>query len=200
MNYFDQLNKQIEFIENSSALFDLGKLNESIRIGVSLRVLLHDTKNSTSLLTLMQKKVSVKLLSTCDGPYDIERRMGFSLTGLNFIGNPTKVQVVSNLHRHNSSKELSAEDWWNEAVFCMPQTGALSRKDFALMAANKDGGAHVSKLPQSLQNIKDGLAGIKIHTGEGLQTDFKEIWPYTLRQMAWELVNSIDLIILKHEA
>ena len=46
----DQLRRQMHFIENSCINFDRGDWEEAIRIATCIRVLLHDTEHSTSLL------------------------------------------------------------------------------------------------------------------------------------------------------
>lgn len=50
------LSEQIGFLKTSSHLYDLGFENEAKRLAVTLRVLLSDTKNSTSLLTALDLK------------------------------------------------------------------------------------------------------------------------------------------------
>ena len=188
--------KQYEFIENSSALFDLGKTNEAVRIATCLRVLMHDTKNSTSLLTLMEKKGSLKVRSTSN-LFDGVKSFGFSLTGIMTTGNINR--VVPNLHRIYYDKEVSIDEWWNEIVFAMPEVGSFTRKDFVLIAANKDGGAHVDKLPQKYQKLQQGEAGFIIKFGNDIQSNFSEMWPCLLRQLAWEFINSPDILVLAHE-
>ncbi|WP_283786378.1 hypothetical protein QNI23_008115 [Bermanella sp. WJH001] len=194
MSYQHHFLKQIEFIENSASLFDLGKINESIRIAVSLRVLMHDTKNSTSLLSHMEKKQSMKILSTSWGGFKDEKSFGFSLTGIQMAGN--SIEVTPNLHRYdkNKARNITISEWWEENVFSSPVVGLLSRRDFALIAANKDGGAHVDKLPDKFKKIKDGDVGFIIPNVE-VNIGFGQLWPCTLRQMAWELLNSEDFIV-----
>jgi len=45
-----QLRRQLTFLRNSAASYDAGYSEEALRIGVVIRVLLHDTQYSTSLL------------------------------------------------------------------------------------------------------------------------------------------------------
>jgi hypothetical protein len=59
-----ELKKQLSFIENSCMAYDQGQVNEAIRIATSLRILLHDTALSISLLTHLDAK-DIRLLSTC---------------------------------------------------------------------------------------------------------------------------------------
>src|SRR5215203_4924840 len=50
------LDEQIGFLERSAAAFDDGKDGEAKRLAVTLRVLLHDAKNSHSLLGQLGRK------------------------------------------------------------------------------------------------------------------------------------------------
>jgi len=52
----EHLNEQLEFIERSAISFDNGFEGEIKRLAVSVRVLIHDTAKSTSLLTLIGQK------------------------------------------------------------------------------------------------------------------------------------------------
>ena len=53
-----QLRRQLDFIRNSASAYDAGHSEEALRIGVAIRVLLHDTKFSNSLLNQMGQKES----------------------------------------------------------------------------------------------------------------------------------------------
>lgn len=59
------LMRQLGFIRRSCDSYDSGFHDEAIRIAQTIRVLLHDTTASTSLLSLMQQKMNIKLLTTC---------------------------------------------------------------------------------------------------------------------------------------
>jgi hypothetical protein len=52
----EKLREQLSSIANSCAAYDAGHRSEAVRIGTSLRVLLHDTGKSTSLLTHLGAK------------------------------------------------------------------------------------------------------------------------------------------------
>lgn len=64
MNLSEQLRRQLKFIDASCRAYDAGEIEEALRIAVSLRVIFHDTTNSTSLLTHLGKKQSISLIST----------------------------------------------------------------------------------------------------------------------------------------
>ena len=58
-----QLSRQVQWLSKSSAEYDRGDVDEAIRLSVPLRVLFHDTRGSTSLMTHLQVK-EFRLLST----------------------------------------------------------------------------------------------------------------------------------------
>ena len=74
-----RLRQQLSFIENSCAAYDSGETEEAIRVATCLRVLFHQTRNSTSLLTHLNA-TDVELFSTCPVYNDISH--GTSFEGL----------------------------------------------------------------------------------------------------------------------
>jgi hypothetical protein len=64
----DQLKRNVGFIRRSCELFDQGHQEEGIRIATALRVLLHDTQRSKSLLSHLKVKRIMKLNSSCHPP------------------------------------------------------------------------------------------------------------------------------------
>ena len=69
MDFIKQLSRHIGFLERSCAAFEAGYTEEALRIAVTLRVLFHDTKSSTSLLTHLGLKSSASVLSTFEPGY-----------------------------------------------------------------------------------------------------------------------------------
>ena len=57
-DWLEHLDEQIDFLKASSTSFDTGFHGEIKRLAISVRVLVHDTSNSTSLLALLDKKIS----------------------------------------------------------------------------------------------------------------------------------------------
>jgi hypothetical protein len=55
----NHLVQQLEFLDSSCAAFDAGSLAEAKRLATTVRVLLHDTRSSTSLLQRLGLKASV---------------------------------------------------------------------------------------------------------------------------------------------
>ena len=61
--YQQELKKQLGFHRRSCQWYDSGEVDEAIRIAVPIRTIIHDTRNSTSLLTHLNAK-GIKLWSS----------------------------------------------------------------------------------------------------------------------------------------
>src|SRR6266478_2544782 len=102
-----QLVQQLKFIENSCTAYDHGEQAEAIRIGTSLRMLLHDTPRSTSLLTHLEAK-KTPLLSTCSQKTEIPDSTFFDeLTA--FTMNSSGIVIRPQLGDSGPSIELPAD-------------------------------------------------------------------------------------------
>jgi hypothetical protein len=69
----DHLDRQIRYLRRSCAAFDSGHEDEAPRIAVSLRVLLHETKLSKSLLSQMGLISTLQFLDTALYRTDLDR-------------------------------------------------------------------------------------------------------------------------------
>jgi len=178
-----QLTQQLTFIKNSCDAYDRGETVEAVRIGTSLRVLLHDTSKSTSLLTHLGAK-QVPMLSTAKIRDSIA--YGTAFDGLaGFPGPQAKLGNSSTLI------ELPAVQWWEQLVIGLGRGRNLSRAVIALTAANKDGGAHVDPdLPPEYLALVDG---VWTKVGAGPVGGHHLLY---LRQMGYETLNSPRLVAL----
>jgi hypothetical protein len=66
-NFGQHLRKQLGFLERSCASYDAGHKDEAIRIATTIRVLIHNTKASTSLLKHLNA-TTINLLTTTPEP------------------------------------------------------------------------------------------------------------------------------------
>ncbi len=136
------LKEHIEFIESSADAFDNGFKGESKRLAVSLRVLLHDTRSSTSLLKQLDKKnhsfINTALAFDEDNVASHCGLVNISATnqGAEFIA-PLDGAIVG------TKNWTPFEDWWNQAVFVDKDRRKITRNEITTRLANKDGGAHV---------------------------------------------------------
>ncbi|MBN1141694.1 MAG: hypothetical protein JXB25_07885 [Deltaproteobacteria bacterium] len=199
MNLRNELKKQLSFIETSCALYDKGNIYEALRIAVALRVIFHDTKKSTSILTQLDIKGKIRLITTIGSQMTHEELAEIKASQNLFLMSHiplmlTPLGVKPLLENHDSSEVTVAEKWWNELVL-INQT-AFSRKDIVLVAANEDGGAHVEPKPSAkTKNLKASQG--KFIIKRGFQQVSKELIEHHLpiiRQIGYEVLHSKMLL------
>ncbi len=191
----DHLRRQLEYLRRSCELYDAGHLDEAVRLAVVIRVLIHDTKKSKSLLQQMRVKEQVKLATSFGLPEKL----------------PRNFQPVSVLPLFVSSAEggtsvpfplpipsilMTVNEWWEEMVWMQKNT--LTRREIILGTANKEGGAHVqATAPEIIQELRQGLSQISSLKVNGVEVGTPENYHLILiRQFAHELLNSESLTAL----
>lgn len=135
------LQEQIDFLNASANAFDDGFEGEAKRIAVAIRVLVHDTKSSRSLLRQLDRK-DVPFL---DSSLPLQEGNLSSHSGLTAILlNSDGASFVAMLDNGSAEPVWTDFDhWWNTDVFVDEGGRRLSRKELVLGMANQDGGAHV---------------------------------------------------------
>lgn len=185
------LEEQLDFLKFSCASFDKGFEGEIKRLAVSARVLVHDTGASISLLTLANKK-NTNFLDTSE-PYDDEN--AFSHSSLVQIHmSSTGAKPKAHLDDDIQSNWISFDAWWNGIVLVDLKKNEFSRKDIVLYLANKDGGAHVDhEIDEKYHDLrtKNSLGWIT-DLGDGREIKGEDHVPATMRQIAHELIRSLD--------
>jgi hypothetical protein len=197
-----QLRKQLGFLERSCASFDTGFDDEAIRIAVSIRILIHDTKSSTSLLSHLGAK-GISLRTTC--PLINEKTIMFSggLCSTQIVVENGQLKEAGYRPIFDSSEPknlfVTAHEWWTQTIYRISE-GDVSRKHIVLGAANKDGGAHVDPLLTSeYQALCKGIMTIGHSTSqESFEFPLLNSHLADLRQMGHELLSSPDLLSLLH--
>ena len=137
--------EQVAFLKRSAAAYDEGFKSEAKRLGVVVRVLVHDTGQSRSLLSLVRKK-TIRFLDTSvpPNPRNLLSHQGLTLMSLG----PSGAEYVPRcLAPPNPMlpppRWVGIIDWWRGVVLLDEAKRAFSRKDLVLALANKEGGAHV---------------------------------------------------------
>lgn len=199
------LGRQLSFLESSNGGFDKGHVEEALRIAVALRVIFHNTKLSTSLITHLN--ATPQLLSTA-APFADEDQHTPSLYLVELFANlpdtnTFECRAEPLLVTKFATRSLDFDTWWNkEVVIDFKDGGApIYRKGLVLSAANKDGGAHVdAALEPRYQKAMEG-AGISMEiTFKGgippVSASFQNIHYASLRQISYEVLNSPELTAL----
>jgi SEC-C motif len=192
-DFYLLLGEQLEFLKLSCASFDNGFEGEIKRLAVSVRVLVHDTGASTSLLALSNRK-NISFLDTSE-PYDDE----------NLLSHSSLVQIHMSLQGAKPKAHLDDvaqpssipfDAWWNGIVLVDSKKNEFSRKDIVLYLANKDGGAHVEhEIDEKYHNLRtnNALGWITVTSLEGgREIAGEDHIPATMRQIAHELIKSLD--------
>lgn len=190
-----QLRRQLDFIRNSASAYDAGHSEEALRIGVAIRVLLHDTKFSNSLLNQMGQKESLKLITTAkEIPENLLAELDFGecLAGM-VIGSSIEYSPVP-----DGMPTVSCVEWWAQPVFIRDKV-VYTRKDVVLSAANKDGGAHVDEPDEKLQALQTAFWTKTQTNADGQTTTIRMEDNHfrMLRRFADELLLSSELLVLE---
>ena len=191
MNFSTQLKRQLDFLTRSCELYDSGHHEEAIRIAVTLRVLFHDTKSSTSLLTHLGIKDSVSVLSTFFVAE--EPPPGELLISIPMFVTPEGVKPP--LEETERKDFIPVTQWWTEII--MRQDSNIARRDVILGAADQDGGAHVDANPsektleliQGIGTFEQSIGG-RVIRREVLDNHHFHL----IRQFGYEVLNSPDIV------
>jgi len=193
-DYAIELEKQLNFLENSASLIDAGKSDEAVRLAVTLRVIFHQTAASTSLLThLGESNPNMLATGTPMGPKTYGEG-GLTMARATGTGTGVIAEVRAKLgDGPPTSRIIPFEQWWPETIY---RRGDLitTRRSLVLAAANKDGGAHIDDLPANYEQLKVGLWAL--HTPQNPELRLSDQWAQTLRQIAYEVLNTRDILKL----
>jgi hypothetical protein len=202
-DFKEYLRMHLNFLVKSSAAFDRGDIDECVRIALGIRILLHDTPKSTSLLTHLNAK-HIFLTSTCQPIPETAISSSSTMVFMRTMMTPNgpQAQVRASLDDGPPiSYHLKAGDWWNQTVVVLPrgQDRRVSRKDIILVAANKDGGAHVDEnlTPQyEILKQRGGTLQFVVWRIDGVEgkNEFEDLHAQFIRQMAYELLTSPALM------
>lgn len=137
-----QLKDQILFLILSAENFDKGITEEAKRLAVTLRTLIHHTKNSKALLFQLGYN-NLKFYNTAE-EYDSNNLLPtMALIGMRHKqGKWSYVALLDDLP--TKPNKIQLDDWWlRKIVFKDKNNNKLTRKDLICYVANQDGGTHV---------------------------------------------------------
>ncbi|MFJ6355772.1 hypothetical protein [Pseudarthrobacter oxydans] len=195
----DHLAEQLLFVDSSCTSYDVGATYEAKRLATHVRVLLHDTNASTSLLKYLGLKDKMNFIDGVPAHFhEAAKRAGTavfaSIGGLAVIRQSAdSISYVPTFTAGGlEPTQIPFSPWWTEARMIDPQGNQVSRKQIVLWLANKDGGAHIDKLPPTYQALtKDGSMGLSFHQPDGTTTEAPSPIPAAMRQIAEEVRVSV---------
>jgi len=187
------LTDTLQALDLSACAFDGGYEGEAKRLAVAIRVVVHDTPNSRSLLGQLGHK-SMQFYDT-----SIPRHPGTILTynGITAMDiTPQEAMYVApldNLPPDSPPRYITFDQWWNTVIFVDEARRETTRKDLILAVANKDGGAHVDPV------LDEKYASLSRRNSlawqfSGLSGDIPLKGPEkaAIRQIAHEVLKSFD--------
>lgn len=188
------LRDSIGFLKASASAFDGGFRGEAKRLATTIRVLLHDTSNSKSLLGLLGLKDKLRYVSTTTR-YDPNLSAYQGLVGHSFGPNGASywAPLGDGPPTRYLKPPMSFEDWWNEPVIVDTSKMEFTRRDLVLSLANKDGGAHVdSHLDGKYAGLTRGNSLGSRVSEAGVDRPLSDIELHSVRQVAYELMQSLE--------
>ena len=183
------LKEQISFLEASANSFDIGMEEEAKRLAATIRILVHDTSLSHSLLGQVGKP-----LKFFDTSSDLDSNNILAHGGLiSILNEPQQVRYVAMLDNlpSNTIKIIDFDSWWNKPVFVDGKGRKLTRKDLILTAANQDGGVHVDpSLDETYANLSRNGLDMIVNHGRGARILDKPERA-AIRQIAHEVLKTL---------
>lgn len=187
------LKDQKKFLLNSADLYDSGETAEAVRLATTIRVLVHDSINSRSLLTLCGTKSILKFADTTFPFY--EENLSTHWGAVQLIMTPNGGGAQPLLDDMQKVRRVPFESWWNGVVLVDSHRNEFSRKDIVLFLCNKEGGAHVDEeVDEKLYNLKNGdTINWRRSNGDDKSTSVEGFLFATSRQIAHEVLKTLDL-------
>ena len=187
-----ELNDQIELLQLDVANYDAGKEIVAKSIALKLRVLVHDTAVSHSLLGQMAKKGTL----FHDTALEMDPQSSTTYSGLISVSvSPEGAKYKPFLDNHPPApdRQIAFDDWWKAVVFFDKDRNSFSRKDVVLALANQDGGAHVAPEIEEKYNNLSRQNSLNWHAGtrEGTWKPLTNPQYAAIRQIAHEVLKSL---------
>jgi hypothetical protein len=185
------LGEQLAFLAASSDSYDRGFFGEAKRLATTIRVLVHDTKNSHSLLGQLGRK-SGDFLDT-SVPIHPDNRSSHGGLVMMGVGGKDGGRHLPMGDDVPYQTWLPFDKWWRNIVFVDDRGQTMSRADLVLTAANQDGGAHVDPALDEtyLRLTRDNSMGWVAVSGSQ-EAPVGEAGSASIRQIAHELRRSLD--------
>ncbi|GAG01241.1 unnamed protein product [marine sediment metagenome] len=190
------LKDQIAFMKLSANSYDNGFEDEAKRLAVIIRVLLHDTSNSTSLLTQLNKKnIRFHDYSLPYNPNNVIPYNGLTMMRLSAAEGASYVAPLNGgPPTRSKTKKLAFNVWWNNMFVIKDKSGnTFSREDLVLNIADTDGGAHIDpKLNADYASLsRFNSLGWKFFRND-IEDDFRNspVLP-SIRQIAHEVLKTL---------
>ncbi|MDR3425642.1 MAG: SEC-C domain-containing protein [Alphaproteobacteria bacterium] len=182
------LETQKGFLKRTADAFDAGHEDEALRLATTLRVLLHDTNNSHSIIKQLDMKGG-KFIDTADAfnPSNMAPHGGLVYMALD----ASRARYIALLDNASKITLKDFESWWNDPVFVDKNGQKLTRQNLVLIAANQAGGAHVDPAIDSRYAKLDTSLGHHAFI-DNVKQELGNPSRAAIRQIAHEVLKTLD--------
>jgi hypothetical protein len=191
-------------LERSAESFDSGYEDEAQRLATVIRVLVHDTRASHSLLGQLGVKDAIQWIDTALPimPENLLPTPGLVVMRFTGGAETTEGRYAAPLNVSTPPRlkpDTDFAQWWTTANTKDGVGTLFNRKDFILTVANKEGGAHVDAEldPTWVALTRDNSIGFRVYaqTETGEEQDlgpFKGNVAFaSVRQIAYEVTETL---------
>jgi hypothetical protein len=194
----EHLQDTFRFMARSSTAFDQGDFAEAKRLAVGIRLLVHDTPHSVSLLTQLGSKGgpfrdTMVRWHEVPGAHEALFRSDFGLARIQLTERGAFIVApLDDLAPERDGVGAMFDEWWNREIF---HSVKATRKSLVLAVANKDGGAHVDpKLEEAYASLTRYNSGSHFFEHRGISRPIgRELVFVSIRQIWHEILTSIAI-------
>lgn len=208
-----QLNEQFSFLIDYADQYDAGKIHYAKQMATVLRVLLHDTGNSHSLLGQLGLKqaryfydtATAELLDNFSPNFDWRNnRYGGQFLGI--LGMTSSAQIVSLLDPQESRLFFGFvpfDEYWNRTILVDGSETVFTRAKIITDVANQDGGSHVDPaINQEYHSLsrKNSMNIFARSAGSDTWRTMNDVALVCIRQITHEILRTFVIDYPKKEA
>jgi len=195
-----KLKEQMDFLRSSCKAFDLGSESEAKRIATSIRVLVHDTNRSNSLLAQLGHKDKLRYFDS-SLPIDPQlvdpRKREYVFQGLpGLVGirvASMQAKFIAPLTvRDGAEGPVAFQDWWEKKCIPGDDGKRYSRKQLVLWMTNKEGGAHIDRdINAAYRDLNSSSLGMSFSVGGVIKGFSNSSVDASIRQVGWEILETL---------
>lgn len=193
----NHLREQVGFMLVSIDGFHEGRVPEAKRMAVAIRLLVHDTRSSRSLLSQLGVKNTILFYDTARTVTEPKLASALGLAGMVLALGRSGPRAfwTPNLDGGRDNKDCTVRpfhSWWTRPVLKDNRGAFFSRRAIVLGVADQDGGAHVDPdLDDSYGHLtRDSSIGWRMDIGNGPE-EMPGLELACVRQVAHELLVSL---------
>lgn len=203
------LAEQRGFLRQSSAAYDSGNTAEAKRLANTVYVMMHEgTGRTKSLLGQLNLRDTLKLRTTAAQiPVESLPKTALAFMSAKRIDTVLFHPRFAHPQFREEGRYIAASEWWDEPVYqalgepeprrIWGNGKTISRKNLVFHMRSQDGGAHFDAELKNETYIDLALkagTGIEIKNDDGTYTPVPFPHLATMRQIAWELEQSLIAI------